>query len=489
MKSTELTPFAPSFMESSRAIGYSLEAAVSDIIDNSITAKAENIEVNFFPEHADGPYIYILDDGYGMSESILEEAMRYGSRSPTEERDADDLGRYGLGMKTASLSQFRKMTVLTKSGGKMSGRSWDLDFVLKKKTWSLLILEEEDMRLVPGYDKLVNQEQGTIVVWQNLDRLFAGDLDPKNALGKKMDILRDHLSLVFHRYIAGEQGIRKTRISLNNRPVIPTDPFLSGKSTQTFDDEIIRIENSEIVVRPYTLPHLSKLTKEEIDSLGGKDGLRKGQGFYVYRNKRLLIWGEWFRLMRKGELSKLARIRVDIPNSLDDLWVLDIKKSTATPPEVVRRNLAHLIDKVALQSKRKWTYRGKKEVEDPEGKVWNRLQARDKSILYEINTEHPIISGFIEQHPETKRQLLSILKQIQLNLPLNQLYVDLTNDEKIENDSDIAEKDALLMLKELTQNLPTRDLKLAYIELLKKTEPFDAFEERIDEEIDNGGLP
>ena len=113
MKSTELTPFAPSFMESSRAIGYSLEAAVSDIIDNSITAKAENIEVNFFPEHADGPYIYILDDGYGMSESILEEAMRYGSRSPTEERDADDLGRYGLGMKTASLSQCRKMTVLS----------------------------------------------------------------------------------------------------------------------------------------------------------------------------------------------------------------------------------------------------------------------------------------------------------------------------------------------------------------------------------------
>ena len=489
MKSTELTPFAPSFMESSRAIGYSLEAAVSDIIDNSITAKAQNIDVNFFPEHADGPYIYILDDGYGMSESILEEAMRYGSRSPTDERDADDLGRYGLGMKTASLSQCRKMTVLTKSGGKTSGRSWDLDFVLKKKTWSLLILEEEDMRLVPGYDKLVNQDQGTIVVWQNLDRLFAGDLDPKNALGKKMDILRDHLSLVFHRYITGEPGIQKTRISLNNRPVTPTDPFLSGKSTQTFDDEIIRIENSEIVVRPYTLPHLSKLTKEEIDSLGGKDGLRKGQGFYVYRNKRLLIWGEWFRLMRKGELSKLARIRVDIPNSLDDLWVLDIKKSTATPPEVVRRNLAHLIDKVASESKRKWTYRGKKELKDPDNKLWNRLVLRDKSVMYEVNTDHPLISGFIEQHPETKRQFISILKQIQLTIPLNQLYVDLTNDEKIENDSEVTEEEVLLMIKEMIQNLPTRELKLAYIELLKKTEPFDEFEERIDTDISNGGLP
>ena len=489
MKSTELTPFAPSFMESSRAIGYSLEAAVSDIIDNSITAKAENIEVNFFPEHSDGPYIYILDDGYGMAEPVLEEAMRYGSRSPTEVRAEDDLGRYGLGMKTASLSQCRKMTVLTKSGGKMSGRSWDLDFVLKKKTWSLLILEEEDMRLVPGYDKLVNQEQGTIVVWQNLDRLFAGDLDPKNALGKKMDILRDHLSLVFHRYIAGEQGIRKTRISLNNRPVTPTDPFLSGKSTQTFDDEIIRIENSEIVVRPYTLPHLSKLTKEEIDSLGGKDGLRKGQGFYVYRNKRLLIWGEWFRLMRKGELSKLARIRVDIPNSLDDLWVLDIKKSTATPPEVVRRNLAHFIDKVAAESKRKWTYRGKKEQEKPETKIWNRLLTRDKSVMYEINAEHPLITGFIEQYPETKRQLLSILKQIQLNLPLNQLYVDLTNDEKIENDSESTAEEILLTIRNMIQTLPTRDLKLMYIDALKKTEPFDAFEDRIDEEIAKGGLP
>ena len=124
------------------------------------------------------------------------------------------------------------------------------------------------------------------------------------------------------------------------------------------------IRGQQVVVRPYILPHISKLSQKELKALGGKEGLRRQQGFYIYRNRRLLVWGTWFRLMRQGDLSKLARVQVDIPNSLDDLWTLDIKKSTATPPEEVKQNLAVVIAKISEGSKRTWTYRGKKETSD-----------------------------------------------------------------------------------------------------------------------------
>lgn len=172
--------------------------------------------------------------------------------------------------------------------------------------------------------------------------------------------IRQHLALVFHRYIQGEPGIKKLQISMNDVRVEPHDPFLASKSTILMDAESIKVRNREIKIVPYILPHVSKLTKQEIESLGGKDGLRKQQGFYIYRNKRLLVWGTWFRMVRKGEASKLARVQVDIPNSLDDLWTLDIKKSTAMPPEVVKKNLNVIIRKIAEASKRTWTYRGKR---------------------------------------------------------------------------------------------------------------------------------
>jgi len=120
------------------------------------------------------------------------------------------------------------------------------------------------------------------------------------------------------------------------------------------DDETLVVHGQKIIVRPYILPHVSKMTQDEIKSLGGKEGLRRQQGFYVYRNKRLLVWGTWFRMMRQGDLSKLARIQVDIPNTLDDLWTLDIKKSSALPPAEVRKNLEIIIDRIAERSNQQY---------------------------------------------------------------------------------------------------------------------------------------
>ena len=374
MQERNMPPFAPVLMQSTRAIGYSLEAAIADIIDNSIAAKAGKVQLSFFP--VGDAYVSILDNGTGMDDAQMNIAMQYGSKSPTETRDSSDLGRYGLGLKTASLSQCRVLTVISKQGDQVIGRRWDLDYVIKTGAWSLLILDKEDFASVPHISDLYEQDSGTLVVWQNLDRLLMGEVDYEKSLGRKMDEVRQHLELVFHRYLSGESGIKKLEIVFNGVKLKAADPFLIKKSKQAMDTETLVIRGKRILVTPYILPHISKMTEEEKNQLGGKDGIRKRQGFYVYRNKRLLIWGTWFRMMRQGDLSKLARVMVDIPNDLDDLWTLDIKKSHAIPPAEVRNSLQTVIDRIADKSKRTWTFRGKKETLDSVDLIYDAVFRR-----------------------------------------------------------------------------------------------------------------
>lgn len=470
MNTIDMPPYAPTLIESTRAIGYSLEAAMADIIDNSIAAKADTIEVDFFP--VDDAYVSILDNGCGMDEEQINKAMQYGSQSPVEQRDALDLGRFGLGLKTASLSQCRTLTVVSKQGKQIFGRCWDIDHVASTGAWSLIVLEKDDLDKIPSVDKLRNLESGTLVVWQNLDRLKMGEIDFEKSMGRKMDDVRNHLELVYHRYLTGERGIKKLRIFLNGVKLKAADPFLSKKSVQVMDDEIIHVHGKKIVVRPFILPHISKMDLEEKEALGGKEGLRKQQGFYVYRNKRLLIWGTWFRMMRQGDMSKLARVMVDIPNDLDDLWTLDIKKSHAIPPAEVRKSLQTIIERITNQSKRTWTFRGKKETSDKVEHVWARIKTPKNGVIYEINRDHPIIERIVEENPSAKAGLEMLLKQIERSIPLNQLYVDLNNDEKIENETETEAAEVKAMLEQMLTTMPSSIMRIELLNRIEHTEPF-----------------
>ena len=488
MKTKSLPPYAPTLIESTRAIGYSLEAAVADIIDNSIAANARNVDIFFFP--IDGAYIAILDNGKGMSEEEIDISMQYGSKNPTEERDKKDLGRFGLGLKTASLSQCRCLTVISKQGDNLEGRQWDIDHVTEVGDWSLNVLDEEDIQQIPHFDELIKTESGTLVVWQKLDRLKAGEINFELSLGRKIDRVRDHLSLVYHRYLAGESGITKLKLSINGEKIKGIDPFLTEKSVQAMDDETLVIRGNKILVRPYILPHISKLTSDEIKMLGGKDGLRKQQGFYVYRNKRLLVWGTWFRMMRQGDLSKLARIRVDIPNTLDDLWTLDIKKSSALPPAEVRKNLEIIINQIAERSKRTWTFRGKKEVSDTEIHVWNRMKNKQGGFYYEVNREHPLVQQMIKINPGIEGSLNALLQQIEKGLPLNQLYVDLNNDEQITNDNEQSDVEIVKSLQEMITMCADKQEKCNLLYAIACIEPYlshlDIVEKLKEEILKNG---
>jgi hypothetical protein len=466
-------------MEATRAIGYSLETAIADIIDNSIAAKANEIDINFFP--IGDPYITILDNGIGMNMKELIEAMRYGSCNPLNERTSEDLGRFGLGLKTASMSQCRRLSVISKINSEIVGAQWDLDYVASTGKWSLRILEASDINEFPYIGKLLKYRSGTLVVWQELDRIQVVSNNFDASLGKYMDSVRQHLSLVFHRYISGEPGIVKVALKINNISVEAIDPFLTKKSTQIMDEEIISIEGKKIIVRPYILPHISQLSETEISMLGGKDGIRKSQGFYVYRNKRLLVWGTWFKLMRKGELTKLARVQIDIPNSLDSHWALDIKKSMAIPPEVVRKNVSTIIERIGETSKKTWTFRGKKETNDSKVHIWNRLKTRQAGVIYEINRNHPMVQNLISMNTTDKRIIEQLLMQIEQSLPINQLYVDLTNDERIVNECEPPKDELSELVKQLISRCTNEEERNEMLQMLPITEPFDKYPELLSE--------
>lgn len=471
MKTKPLPPYAPTLIESTRAIGYTLETAIADIVDNSISASASCIEIFFFP--VGDSYIAILDDGYGMDVEALETAMRYGSQNPNEKRAANDLGRFGLGLKTASLSQCRTLTVVSKQYNHIEACRWDIDHVINAHDWSLLVLDsEEDFNVIPQIEELRKLESGTLVVWQNLDRLKVGELDFSRSMGKKMDDVRSHLSLVFHRYISGEPGLKRIQIRMNNTPVEPADPFLSKRNTQIMSDEIMNIEGSKVIVRPYILPHISNLTNEEIVALGGKDGLRKSQGFYIYRNKRLLVWGTWFRMMRQAELSKLARVQVDIPNELDNLWTLDIKKSTAMPPEEVRNNLNSVVERLAENSKRTWIFRGKKETNDSIVHVWQRFKGKQGGTYYTINRDHPLLEVFEGESQQVRKNIENLLKAIESELPLSSLYLDLNSDKFVENETEVTVEVVGALLQDLLAQIQSDAGKAELLDRLSVSEPF-----------------
>jgi hypothetical protein len=480
MKSVSLPPYAPTLIESTRAIGYTLKSAIADIVDNSVSASASCADIFFFP--VGEAYIAVLDDGNGMDSTEIDTAMRYGSQNPNEVRAANDLGRFGLGLKTASLSQCRTLTVVSKCAGSIEARRWDIDHVAHTGDWSLLVLDTKDeLDQIPRIDKLRELNSGTLVVWQNLDKLSVSEIDFSRSMGKKMDSVRSHLSLVFHRYISGEPGLKKMLIRMNGTPVEHADPFLLKHNTQAMADEIMIIDGAKVIVRPYILPHISSLTAEEITDLGSKDGLRKSQGFYVYRNRRLLVWGTWFHMMRQGELSKLARVQVDIPNELDNLWTLDIKKSTAVPPEAVRNNLDSVIERLAEQSKRTWIFRGKKEIHDSVIHIWNRFRGKQGGLYYSINRDHPMVEIFRDIPPDAKHNLEMLLRAVESGLPLNQLYVDLTSEKQIENESETSRQEIEAILQGLLNQMPTETAREDLLDRLAVSDPFVHFPEIIEQ--------
>ena len=479
MNLINLPPDAASLMESTRAIGYSLPTAVADIIDNSIAAQASRVEIFY---SAAEKYVAILDDGCGMSGDELTRAMKYGGISPLAARDKNDLGRFGLGMKTASLSQCEVLTVVSKKDGNISARRWDLNTIRQTNFWSLIELAADEVEGIPRINLLENLSSGTLVVWQELDRMLQGNEDIEKLLPAKMDDVRDHLSLVFHRYLSGEDGLKRLSISVNNLPVEPSDPFLIHRNTKKLPDDTIPIEGyPPIKFAGYILPYPSKLKAADKKLLGITADLQRNQGFYVYRNKRLIVRGTWFRRARKETLSQLARIQIDIPPAFDSLWVLDVKKSAAEPPALVSENFGAIIKNLADKSKGTFTYRGRTETDKNFHHVWNRRTTRDKEVVYDINDQHPVFLRLIEKFPSCEENFRNLLKLIAASLPMTSLTLDLRGgDAEIKNPALYTEDTARQLLTVFVDGLLQNEVK-AFLDSLAKDDVFKNYPQLLEE--------
>lgn len=422
MRTREAAPRASVLLESMRDIGYSLGTALADIIDNAITAGARNIRL-FSEEDAAGARICTIDDGSGMDEDELVEAMRPGSKSPLDRRNKSDLGRFGLGLKTASFSQSRRVTVVSRAMGITCAAIWDLDFVAKVDAWRVQL--PDDTSDIPFADNM--GASGTLVLWEKLDRIGArsGTATHSGQFVQKLDEARLHLELVFHRFLTAEPGFRKIHISLNSRELESFDPFATRFSATIVGPvETIKVGKHEVRVQPFTLPHHRKIKTSDWEHNAGPEGYLKNQGFYVYRGRRLIIHGTWFGLARQQELTKLARVRIDMPNALDSDWHIDIRKASAHPPAQVRERLRRIVEGIGNTSKRVYTRRGVRLVSENPSPVWNRLQDKNQ-ISYRINRDHPLIDDLLEQMDETSKASLGhVIELLEASMPYDALFSD-----------------------------------------------------------------
>lgn len=479
MKTIPLNINVGNFIDSYRCIGYTIETAIADIVDNSIYANATRIDINMeWDDFADGsPFIQIIDNGIGMTEDELIESMRLACKSPSDYRDPNDLGRFGLGLKTASFSQCQLLTVGSrKENCSPCCKQWDVSFIKQANEFLLIDCTLEES----GIKELIPEKHGTIVTWNRLDNLNI----PQNASEEKKEefwkqvkrSVRNHISVTF--------GSFKEKIDFyfNGNQITLWNPFMTQNPATTVlaSEEITYPDNRKVVVTSYIIP--SKLSDEEMNEIPANCCLNDLQGFYVYRNNRLIVAGSWLGLKKlvKKEAYRLARIRLDIDNSMDALWHIDIKKEVATcPPDLQDKLISYAKQARTASSKvfrvRKKYLRTHTKLNEKTAYLWlNGI--RDSKPFFEINRKNPAIESFMDGLTyEQRKDFSNILKFLESHIPIMSIIEAESSfkDGYIDKNSEIEEKEILSTFrKTLEQEVErTGDYQIAF-DLVLYSEPF-----------------
>lgn len=419
-------PNAASLIQSLRAFGYDISTAVADLIDNSITANASDISISF-DWNSGKPFISIVDDGYGMTETELFEAMKTGSKNPLDTRDERDLGRFGLGLKTASFSQCKRLTVASKTNDSpINIRCWDLDIVNETNEWILLKKVTDTANRIID-DVFSYMKHGTVVIWEKLDKIIPDecmdDEEYQKAFLNYAKQVKNHISLIFSSYMKGN---KRVLFKLNNRAVDLWDPFMSDcKYTSLQPSESLYVNGHEVTIKTYILPHQSKISTDDFNLYAGVHGWNEQQGFYIYRNNRLIVAGDWLLpSMEKKEQYRLARIRIDIGNETDSEWGIDVRKSIAIPPISIQKELHRIAVVAQKESAKIYRHRGKKLARNSskiQAYVWQQT-LRSGKLGYSINREHPIIKQLLSS--SNKKEVAKLIDLIEETVPVPMIISD-----------------------------------------------------------------
>ena len=428
-KSRSAPPRAMAMLESLRGLGYSTGAALADIIDNSVSAGAAEVRLDFA---WDGPRsrITILDDGRGMSDGELESAMRLGDRNPLEARSTSDLGRFGMGLKTASFSQCRRLTVAAVKDGVASCLRWDLDELAADPEGGWLLFEGPARGSESFLDGLNGRKSGALVLWEQLDRVVTAGYT-SDDFHDLIDLVERHLAMVFHRLLQGPRA--RLRLSINGRAVEAWDPFMTGHPAKPWASPPTNHPTSygTVTVQAHVLPHRDKLSPAEFEENAGPAGWTAQQGFYVYRNERLLVAGGWLglgnsRAWNREEAHRLARIRLDIPNTADADWKIDVRKSTARPPVSIRPWLTLLAENTRERARRVFAFRGSPAPAKgnvPIEQAW-RVDRVNAGVRYRIELSHPSVAAVMESAGSLAPLIKSMLRVIEETVPVQRIWLD-----------------------------------------------------------------
>ena len=339
--------------------------------------------------------------------------------------------------------------------------------------------EIENIRFI---DFLHNRESGTIVLWENFDIISKSSGNVYSELMECESVTADYLSLIFHRFL-NKTGKDQLTIKINNFTLKGMDPFLEHhKKTDARRPFQLPIKDKDgiermVTVQPYVLPFQKDLTSEDKKLSGGIENYRAKQGFYIYRNERLIVWGTWFGRHR-DELTKYARIKVDIPNTLDDIWGIDIKKQNAKIPSSIKQRLTRAVDEAMDIAVKKQTYRGRiKKIDDKIDYIWEIRENRGKTE-YIINRDSLIFELIKSKvDDEVWSYIDSVLEEIENSIPFQQIYVDMAKnnvDDSIDEEriAEIADKARILI--SLTQKV-SGDTREQAIDRIMQSEPFSKY--------------
>lgn len=421
-------PRAGPMVEALRGLGYSTATALADIVDNSIAAGARGVDVSFRWAGA-GSTVSVLDDGRGMPDAGLERAMRLGEVNPLAVRGVNDLGRFGMGLKTASFSQARRLTVASVQAGVTSCLRWDLDVLASNSDQEWLLLEGPHRGSEPLLSSLAGRSAGTLVVWELMDRVVAPGSNEQDFLDL-IDQVERHLAMVFHRFIEGPTP--RLALRINGRAIQPWDPFMAAHpATWTSPIASFSGTGGTVQVAGHVLPHRDRLSEAEHRSGAGPDGWTAQQGFYVYRNERLLVAGSWLGLGRgrpwtKEEPFRLARLRLDIPNTADSEWRIDIRKSKARPPTVLRDRLTRVAEDTRERARRVFAHRGQTiptTGREAVAQAW-RADHYAGGVRYRVDLEHPAVKAVLDDAADAAHLVRAMLRVIEETIPVQRIWLD-----------------------------------------------------------------
>ena len=416
----EKTPHAKMLLVALRSVGYTNETAIADIMDNSVSGAATEVELYF---DWDNRRIIIADNGLGMNYHELMDAMEIGSADPNKMRPSEDLGRFGLGMKTASFSMAKNLLVVSKKDSVVSNAEWNLDTVASEDKWEISEYDESEMSMIlesiDTYTRYNNWEQGTLIIISELDRLIdeANIEKSKKNFYKMIRNIKSHIAITFHRFMEEDE----LKISVNGNPIKPWNPFwIKSPATMELAKEELFDGKNEVIVEPYILPHKNKYnSEEEFNEAAGIKDWRGHQGFYVYRNRRLLVYGTWFGKFKKEPAYNLARIKLDMNADSDFEWDIDIKKSKATLPVAIEEQITQIaylaIEKsIAVYSSR-GVYNRKNTANNTSLKyVWEQRKNISGNYMFYLNKKHPmllkILSGIDEDAQKELKTYLSLIE-------------------------------------------------------------------------------